>query len=169
MLGEAHDYEYPDSPPISIQHTYSSSKVLEVALMWCLVYYLIILPFRLLPCNKAALEEYDDGSLKPRFSCFETFRQYENLHMLFWIAKDLAWNRLNLLLWLFCLVPTVLLAIDFIIISATTKCEVGSVKISSTIIIDRFLQDSTVDTVHFLSILMWVAGNSVWAYVSEYK
>jgi hypothetical protein len=126
MLGEAHDYEFPDAPPISIEHTYSSAKILEVALIWSLVYYIIILPFDLLPCSPSALEEYDDGTLQPRFSCFVSFRQYENLHMLFWIAKDLAWNLVNLSFWLFCLVPAVLLALDFIYISVTTKSEVWS-------------------------------------------
>lgn len=67
--------------------------------------------------------------------------------MLFWIAKDLAWNRLNLTLWLSCMVPTLLIALDFIFIAATTRSE-----------------DNAVDTIHFLAILMWVIGNSVWAY-----
>ncbi len=116
--------------------------------------------------------EYDDNSLKPRSSCFKNFRQYENLHMLFWIAKDLAWNRLNLGLWLVCLIPTILLAADFILISAYTAGDVSN-RLFAMMCLFSFLtlslacrQDSTVDVVHFLVMLMWVLGNSVWAIVS---
>ena len=118
MIGEAHDFEYPDEIPISIQHTNDSAVVLFAALIWESMYYCIILPCNLLPCPKPALIEYDDGSLQPRFSCFKNFRQYENLHMLFWIAKDLAWNRLYFSLWLTFMIPTILIAADFIYISA---------------------------------------------------
>lgn len=124
MIGEAHDYEYPDEYPIGIQHSNVSAIVLEVALAWLLFYYFIILPCNLMVCNKASLSEYDDNKLKPRLPCFKNFRQYENLHMLFWIAKDLAWNRLNLTLWLICLVPTLLIAADFIWISSRTPTDV---------------------------------------------
>jgi hypothetical protein len=63
------------------------------------------------------LLEYDDGSLQPRLSLFHGFRQYENLHMLFWIAKDLSWNTLNLPFWVLSMGLTVLLALDFICIT----------------------------------------------------
>lgn len=117
MLGEAHDYEFPDEIPISVNHTYNSAIVLFSVLIWELFYYMIILPFNLLPCSKSALLEYDDGVMRPHFPCFKNFRQYENLHMLFWIAKDLAWNRLQFKLWLCCVVPTILIAADFIYLS----------------------------------------------------
>lgn len=124
MLGEAHDYEYPDAPPISMAHTHSSARILQAALCWVLFYYMIILPFHLLPCSKEALKEYDDGALLPRLPCFSNFRQYENLHMAFWIAKDLAWNQLHLSMWMGSMVLTILIALDFIVISATTTVEV---------------------------------------------
>eukprot|EP01038_Epipyxis_sp_PR26KG_P007643 gene7643-10403_t len=148
MVGEAHDYKYPNAPPISQQHTYGSSIVLQVALIWQLFYYLVIIPTNALPENILSLMEYDDGQLKSRLPCLKNFRQYENLHMLFWIAKDLAWNINNLQLWLLCLVPTIIIAADFLFISATAVN----------------VEDSTVDTVHFLVVLLWVIGNSVWAF-----
>lgn len=124
MIGEAHDYEFPYEPPVSAAHADSSARVLEVALIWVCLYYLIILPFNLLPVSRASLSEYDDGTFTPRFACFHNFRQYENLHMLFWIAKDLAWNRLQLTMWVLCVIPTVLLALDFIYISLSTPIDV---------------------------------------------
>jgi hypothetical protein len=117
MIGEAHDYESPDEIPISVNHTENSAIILLSVLVWELFYYLILLPFNLLPCSKTALVEYDDGVLHSRFPWFKNFRQYENLHMLFWIAKDLAWNRLHFKLWLCMVFPTIFLAGDFIYIS----------------------------------------------------
>lgn len=149
MLGEAHDYEYPDAKPISAVHAYSTSRILQAALCWGLFYYLIIVPFNLLPCHASALMEYDDGVLQSRIPFFKNFRQYENLHMVFWIAKDLAWNQLLMGMWLGSMFFTILLAIDFIVISWTTASD-----------------DRAVDVVHFVVILLWVVGNSVWAYVS---
>lgn len=125
MIGEAHDYQYPDEFPVSIQHTDTSAVILTAALIWELFYYMIILPFNLLPCSKQALLEYDDGTLQPRFPCFRNFRQYENLHMLFWIAKDLAWNRLKFEMWIISVIPTILIAADFIYISAKNTKHVS--------------------------------------------
>lgn len=86
MTGEAHDYAYPDSPELSDIHTAQCARILETALLWLAVYYLVILPFDLMPVKPEAVAEYDDGSLKPRFSYFKNFRQYENSHMLFWLV-----------------------------------------------------------------------------------
>jgi hypothetical protein len=76
---------------------------------------------------------------KSRFSWLKTFRQYENLHMYFWLAKDLAWNRNNLVMWFVLLGPAVFLAGDFFFISA-------------------FCKNSIVDTVHYATIFLWVLG-----------
>lgn len=127
MIGEAHDHDFPDEPPISLQNTNDCGRMLEAALIWSLAYYFIILPCELIPCNKASLVEYDDGRLKPPIclsSFFKTFRRYENVHMLFWIAKDLAWNRESLVIWLLCLVPTLAIAVNFLWIAATTPSDV---------------------------------------------
>jgi hypothetical protein len=124
MTGEAHDYKFPEEFPISFQHTRSSGRILEVAFFWLLIYYFVICPFNILPEDKASMIEYDDGQLKPRIPCFKYFRQYENLHMLFWIAKDLAWNKSFLTFWLVCLVPTILIAGDLLFISITSESKV---------------------------------------------
>jgi hypothetical protein len=57
MTGEAHDYEYPYSEPISLVRAESSAHVLEAALVWLLIYYAVILPCNLIPLSKAALWE----------------------------------------------------------------------------------------------------------------
>jgi hypothetical protein len=121
MTGEVHDVDYPDEPPLADIHTTQSARILEAALIYLLFYYLVVIPLNLLPVSAEAIAAYDDGQYKPRFKYFRTFRQYENLHMLFWLAKDLAWNRTNIVMWFICLVPTVLVAADFLIISAFCK------------------------------------------------
>ena len=71
-----------------------------------------------MPSSPEALAAYDNFPMfKSRFSWLKTFRQYENLHMYFWLAKDLAWNRNNLAMWSVLLGPAVFLAGDFFFIS----------------------------------------------------
>ena len=69
--------------------------------------------------------EYDDGQMQPRLPIFKNFRQYENLHMLIWIGKDLAWITLNITMWFICFVPTILIAADFVYLSVTSIGEVA--------------------------------------------
>ena len=69
--------------------------------------------------------EYDDGQMQPRLPIFKNFRQYENLHMLIWIGKDLAWITLNITMWFICFVPAILIAADFVYLSVTSIGEVG--------------------------------------------
>ena len=144
MAGEAHDHAFPDAISISDLHTDQSAHMLEAALVWLAIYYLIILPFNLFPASPEAIAEYDDGEYTPRFSYFKNYRQYENVHMLFWCAKDLAWNRNNTSMWFVFLWPTVLVAADFLYISA-------------------FHRNQVVDTVHYAATLLWVSGNMTWA------
>ena len=68
--------------------------------------------------------EYDESEMQPRLPIFKNFRQYENLHMLIWIGKDLAWITLNIVFWFTCFVPAILIAADFIYLSATSAGEV---------------------------------------------
>lgn len=125
MIGEVHDYRFPEQPPIGFDHSAAAAVILQIALGWELMYYCFILPCNVLPYNKVALSVYDDGTLQPRFSCFRNFREYENLHTLFWIAKDLAWNRLQFHWWLLCMPATILLSIDYIIIASSVPSDVS--------------------------------------------
>ena len=130
MRGEAHDHAYPKDRPIASECTQESALILTIAFVWLMLYYCIFLPFNLIYSSKASLLEYDDGQLRPRCSIFRNFRQYENLHMLFWISKDLAWNRLNLSLWLICLIPTIVISADLFIIAVTSNSSVSLVILS---------------------------------------
>lgn len=127
MVGEAHDLTFPEESPVSSQNVFVSTRVLEIALIWILIYYVVILPLRILHVDPASIAEYDNGLLKPRCSVFENFRQYENMHMLLWILKDLAWIRNNIALWAISLAPTILVAVDFIILASSRRNKVNSV------------------------------------------
>lgn len=128
MTGEAHDFAYPDSPSISDRHNEESARILEVATVWLAVYYFIVVPtLGRITQDQKAIDEYDDGEFKPRFSFFKNFRQYENIHTLFWLCKDLAWNRSNISMWFVFLFPTVLIAIDFLYVAM-----LGEVRIITT-------------------------------------
>jgi len=125
MTGEAHDYAYPDSPSISDRHNDESAYMLEAACVWLSVYYLIVVPvWGQITKDPKAVEEYDDGEFKPRFSYFKNFRQYENIHTLFWLCKDLAWNRNNISMWFVFLWPTVGIAGDLLYASLIGKVRV---------------------------------------------
>lgn len=126
MRGEAHDHEYPDEIPIANECSNLSAFILVIAFIWLLIYYTIFLPFNLIYSSKASLLEYDDGQLRPRCSAFRHFRQYENLHMLVWIAKDLAWNRLNLPIWLIFFVATIYISADLMVTAVTSNSTVSS-------------------------------------------
>ena len=125
MRGEAHDHTYPEELPVAVECSDISALILSAAFLWLLVYYVAFLPFNLIHSSKASLLEYDDGQMRPRCAMFRNFRQYENLHMLFWISKDLAWNRSSLAWWLIFLFPTLFISADLLVIALTSNSTVS--------------------------------------------
>lgn len=93
--------------------------------------------------------DYDQSSysrpgLVCRFSYFKYWRQYEHAHTFCWLGKDLSWNTYNPYTWVLCLIPTVLIAVDFIWVTFRTKCMME-------------------DCLHYVAQLLWVVGNMFWA------
>jgi hypothetical protein len=129
-----------------------SAIILETALSWLMFYYFILRPLNVLPV-KTQMYEVDENEkdLVPRYPLslyFVNWRDYEHVHTLFWCAKDLCWNRLQPIVWWFCIIPTGLIAIDFIITSFGAR--------------------DTIACVHYTAILLWVMGNAAWAYANIY-
>ena len=89
ITGEVHDWNYPDDPPIYDERTAQASYILDAGLCWLGVFYLIVKPLRLLGADDPEmLRRYDGTGLQTRFSfLFPTWREYENAHILFWMAK----------------------------------------------------------------------------------
>jgi len=102
-----------------------------------LLYYVVLKPLRLLPVSEEVKKKYREAGLHCRFSYFSVtndsclgfdycsntytillnwkdWREYEHIHTLAWLGKDYAWVRILPPLWVLCLVPTILIAIDFI-------------------------------------------------------
>jgi hypothetical protein len=134
MTGDVHDDNYPNEPSIYDQRSYESAIILITAVCWLTVYYFVIIPFGVMPVSPEAIAAYDDGAYQPRFRFLKTFRQYENLHMYFWLIKDLCWNLNFISMWFVMLVPAVFLAGDFFFISAFCKvciCAFSFVDLSS--------------------------------------
>ena len=124
MEGELHDVKFPGQPPINDARQKEGGYIMITALCWLGIYYLFLRPFGLLPISTAAKAHYDDTGLSCRFSsCFPTWRQYENIHIVFWLGKDCAWNTLIPVMWIVFLVPTVLVALDFVICATSKKVQ----------------------------------------------
>lgn len=118
--------------------------MMETAIAWILFLHLVLKPLKILPVT-----DYDDSiycrpELHCRFGYFKYWRQYEHAHTLCWLGKDLSWNQLNPYTWVLCLIPTVLIAADFIYVTFRTKHMME-------------------DCVHYLAQLLWVIGNMFWA------
>ena len=146
ITGEVHDWNYPDEPPLYDERTVQASYILDAGLCWLGIFYLIVKPLKLLDAdNPVQLRRYDGTGLPARFPfLFPTWREYENAHILFWMAKDCAWANNVPAMWIFFTVPTVGMAYDFVWVSL-------------------FRKHLLVDHAHYVSILLWVTANSVWA------
>mmetsp|Transcript_8978 Transcript_8978/g.8017 ORF Transcript_8978/g.8017 Transcript_8978/m.8017 type:complete len:406 (+) Transcript_8978:12-1229(+) len=150
MSGELHDFSYPQSEKWYDKRTIEAGYIMETALIWLAIYYLFIKPFHILPPTKESEKMYDDTGLNPRFSfLFATWREYENIHILFWLGKDYGWNKLNPVIWILFLIPTVLIAVDFVLISL-------------------FQKNLLIEHCHYIAQVFWVIGNLLWAYGEIY-
>lgn len=119
--------------------------VMETAIAWILLYHVVLRPFKLIPQpSKELTDKYAEADLIPRFSYFQNWRQYEHMHTLCWLGKDLSWDQDYVPTWIMCLIPTFLIAADFIYVTWSTK-------------------KMTIDVAHYVAQLMWVLGNMVWA------
>jgi hypothetical protein len=145
MTGELHDHMYPNQDKWYDKRLTDAGIVMKVALVWLGFFYLIVKPFKLFPLSEESERKYDSTGLKSRFPhIFRTWREYENLHMLFWLGKDCAWNGLIGPMWIVFLIPTVVIAADFVYVSFFTDYMI-------------------VDHAHYVAQFMWVIANLVWA------
>jgi len=51
----------------------------------------------------------------------QTWREYENIHILFWLGKDVAWINLIPAMWIVFLVPTAGIAWDMVYVTFWRK------------------------------------------------
>ena len=70
----------------------------------------------------------------------QKFRFYENLHVLFWLIKDMCWCMMFKPLALLMIIPTLLLAFYF-----TYK-----------------FRNDNMELAHNLAVCTWISANSIW-------
>ena len=125
-----------------------TSYMLETGLAWLLLFYLALRPLEVIKETPSVTQQFLVLDLHPRFSYFKNWRQYEYLHMLFWISKDLSWNRLCRPTWWMALILTIAVGVEFIWVS--------------------FKKGYVVDVAHYTAQLLWVFANGAWAYGELY-
>eukprot|EP01041_Mallomonas_annulata_P009176 gene9176-19010_t len=142
MYGELYDQRYHSNSSTQILDFYTNiSGILMIcALTWLCFFYLILTPLGL-------FLEPNDTKSRGELRCsvlFVTWTQYEGLHVLCWLGKDCAWNHMNIIMWYIFLIPTLLVAVDFVWTSLRKKHSVS-------------------EQVHYTATLLWVLGNTIWA------
>jgi hypothetical protein len=121
-----------------------SAAMMEAAMGWILVYYLILKPLNVLPVDPKLTEKYDDADLIPRFKFFANWREYEHAHTFCWCGKDLMWNLDFMPMWLVFFALTLFIGADFVWVTFKSK---------------RMM----IDCAHYVAQLIWVIGNAIWA------
>ena len=153
----------------------------KVAIIFILLYYLILKPLRVLALSSnESARLYSDNELEPRFkyifevllttisislsllhSLCKTWREYEHIHMLFWLGKDLSWSVRNPYTWTVFFTFAIALSLDFIYTTFVTKVS-GFVYIICSllyILIGSFLfQRLMIRCTHYIAQLIWILG-----------
>lgn len=114
---------------------------------WLAVYYVVLRPCQYLtPCT-VTTKYYESMGLFPRvfgnYRPFVNFRQYEYLHTLCWVSKDLSWNRYFAWTWIPAFALTFALGMDFIYLT--------------------FASNNISECCHYVAQLLWVTANFAWA------
>ena len=112
----------------------NASHVFETAGALILLYHAVLRPCGLISYNKKKAHMYESAGLVCRFAYFQTWRQYEHAHTLCWLGKDLSWNQDNFYTWVLCLIPTLLIAADFIYLSHKTKVVLSFILMKMSIV-----------------------------------
>jgi hypothetical protein len=117
MIGDVHDVEFPGEKSMYDQRQTDCSHIMEAAMCWLALWYLVVRPLKLLPEPDAETStDYDGiaGNLVPSVPYFKTWREYESFHVILWLGKDYAWNTLNKPLWFIFTPFTLIGSMDFI-------------------------------------------------------
>lgn len=84
---------------------------------------------------------------KPAYTIPARFRQLENLHILFWLIKDLCWCLLFKPLGIFMILPTISVALFITWRNRRIFSEL----------------------MHNLAISLWIVANSIWMIAEFYE
>jgi hypothetical protein len=95
--------------------------------------------------EQTSSNKYISNGLICRFKSIGTWKRYEFVHMFFWLLKDYCWCSQDKIMWLAGALPTLFVSYD--LINTTFKNK-----------------GLFVDLIHYLSQLIWVTSNIVWAF-----
>jgi len=98
MSGEVHDIRYPEEEPAYEVKANQASYAMVSAFLCACVYFVIVRPSYYIRNkntnhnnsqnkNSSVLE---DTKIPQKMSCFPRFKDYERIHVLFWIGKGIA-------------------------------------------------------------------------------
>jgi hypothetical protein len=133
----------------STENTLICLHMFIAALCLLALHYCMLRPMGIINSDKHVEDFYKQREFFPRFpSYFKNLRQYEYLHTLCWIAKDVSWNRLWPIPWCIAFFFTFTIAIDFIYLS--------------------YKKRYWVDFAHFCAQLLWVTANFAWGYGEQF-
>jgi hypothetical protein len=108
----------------------------------------VLIDFRACSAPNFAAEILEGmASNSPMYSIPERFRRIENLHIVFWLLKDMSWALLWKPIGMFMIVPTLTVAI---LITYQTR------KIKSELF-------------HNLAVLFWIIANCSWMVLEFYE
>ena len=149
MSGEIYDHQFPPADESGGYYTgrqHTAGAVLSVALGWIGFYYIVLRGHKEINIkpSKASLRKYDESGLICRYPFIHSWREYENLHILWWCGKDTAWNLDIKEMWIVFAIPTVVMALDFVIATF-------------------YVKSGWIDHVHYAAQFIWVVANLVWA------
>lgn len=114
------------------------------------LYFIILKDLSCFMPSESAINAYNDNGLVPSLPCFATWRDYELVHVFFWLLKDYCWCTGDKRMWIIGAIPTLLFSIDFVRISFKNK---------------KLL----VDSCHYVATLIWVISNLTWACVELFS
>lgn len=157
MIGELHDIKYPNQRSQYNKHTRESGYIDIAALTFIVSYFSTLIYIRLYRTKHEHVsvdenhkeERYKRSTSTPpvpsRFSfLFHNWKEYESVHVLFWLAKDTAWNwGIPIMLMIF-FIPTFLLSADFVMKTF-------------------YLKYGLIDHAHYCAQLLWICYTTTWA------
>ena len=158
MDGELHDYKFPNEKSIYDQRTRQASYLSLTAFSMIAGYYCVVFPYLKLTRGKARRvtplgnqphrrKMSYDPTLRlehPIPAVFDSWADYEDLHLLFWLGKDFAWIWELQILWIAFIGPTFFIGVDFVWKSLMTR---------------RMM----IDHAHYVAQFLWVLSNATWA------
>lgn len=149
MSGELYDSQYPHRKHVYNERNALAGHLLITALSMIGVYYVVVLPYQRFfytRKDKEAIYHPTDNLSTRCPDVFSSWTDYENVHVLFWLGKDVAWNREIPAMWVVFMIPTLLVGSDFA---------------WKTLVKKRLV----IDHAHYAAQLFWVLSNAIWAAV----